>query len=134
MKNKITVYTNDNCSYCKQIKEELTKENIKFEEKLTLENKEDWQKVSQLTSIPSVPTIHYRGNYFVPGRDFFNPQNLINIINNFEPSDFSVEVQCLEKVKTLTHNINTAFGRLDQLLRQIETKLNTEENEHKSTS
>ena len=27
-----------------------------------------------------------------------------------------------------------AFGRLDQTLRKIETKLNIEENEHKSTS
>ena len=39
----------------------------------------------------------------------------------------------LEKVKTLSYSINMAFGRLDQLLRQIETKLNKED-EHKSTN
>ena len=34
-------------------------------------------------------------------------------------------------MKTFNYNINMAFGRLDQLLRQIETKINTDE--HKST-
>ena len=131
MKDKIEVYTNSNCPYCKTIKEELNKNKIKFEEKTTLENKDDWQKVVQLTGIPTVPTIYYKDNYFVPGRDFFNPVGLIQMINNFEPSTFSVEIQCLEKLKTLNSNINTAFGRLDQLLRQIETKINTDE--HKST-
>ena len=42
--------------------------------------------------------------------------------------------QALERIKTLNSNINTAFGRLDQLLRTIETKLNTEKDEHKSTN
>tara|TARA_R100000900_G_scaffold51651_2_gene41333 strand:- start:195 stop:587 length:393 start_codon:yes stop_codon:yes gene_type:complete len=130
MKDKIEVYTNSNCPYCKTIKEELNKNKIKFEEKTTLENKDDWQKVIQLTGIPTVPTIYYKDNYFVPGRDFFNPMGLIQMINNFEPSTFSVEIQCLEKLKTLNSNINTAFSRLDQLLRQIETKINTDEHKN----
>ena len=37
-------------------------------------------------------------------------------------------------MKTLNYNINMAFGKLDQMLRKIEDKLNTEEDEHKSTS
>ena len=36
------------------------------------------------------------------------------------------------RIKTLNFHINTAFGRMDQLLRKIETKINTED-EHKST-
>ena len=35
-------------------------------------------------------------------------------------------------LKTLNLNISMAFGRLDQLLRQIETKINKDE--HKSTN
>jgi hypothetical protein len=30
----------------------------------------------------------------------------------------------LEKIKTMNYNMGQAFGRLDQLLRQIETKIN----------
>ena len=38
-------------------------------------------------------------------------------------------------MKTLNYNIIMAFNRMDSILRQIETKLNTEEkDEHESTS
>jgi hypothetical protein len=33
----------------------------------------------------------------------------------------------LEKIKTMNYNMGQAFGRLDQLLRQIETKINKDE-------
>ena len=42
--------------------------------------------------------------------------------------------ETLELVKTLNYNIFTAFNRLSAVLQQIENKLNTKENEHKSTS
>jgi glutaredoxin len=128
---KITIYTNETCPYCKQIKEELNKENIEFNEKLTKDYKEDWKNISSLTGLPNVPTIYFKNNYFVPSRDFSNAQHLINILNNFEESKFSIDKQVFEKVKTLNHNINIAFGRLDKLLREIETKINKDE--HKST-
>ena len=51
----------------------------------------------------------------------------VEIIKNFRNSKFSIEKQLIEKIKTLTYNIYTAFGRTDQLLRQIESKLNKEE-------
>ena len=120
------IYTNETCPYCKQIKEELTKVNIEFEERSTKDFKDEWQNIISLTGMPTVPTIHYKDNYFVPGRDFGNAQHLINIAKEFKSCDFSPEVQTLEKMKTLNYNINTAFGRLDQLLRKIETKLNKE--------
>ena len=132
--SKIVIYTNEQCAYCKQIKEELNKSNINFEEKLTKDYLETWQNINSLTGIPTVPTIYYKNNYFVPIRDFANPQHLINILNNFKESKFSIEQQTFEKIKTLNYSINTAFNRLDQLLRQIEIKLNKEEDEHKSTS
>ena len=130
--NKITIYTNETCPYCKQIKEELNKENIKFNEKLTKDYIEEWNNISNLTGLPTVPTIYFKNNYFVPGRDFGNVQHLINVLNNFEESKFSIDKQVFERIKTLNHNINIAFGRLDKLLREIETKINTDE--HKSTN
>jgi len=129
--SKIEIYTNENCSYCKQVKEELNNNDIKFEEKLTKDNTEEWQGTVNLTGMAMVPTIKYHGEFFVPSRDFQNPQQLIHIIETFESSSYTDSKRVLERMKTFSYNINVAFGRLDQLLRQIETKINTDE--HKST-
>ena len=123
----------ETCSYCKSIKKELNENNIEFVEKLTNEWQEEWDKIIGLTNIPTTPTIYYKNSYFMPGRDFSNPQHLLNILKNFKNSEFSESRQALEQIKTLNYNMSTAFGRLDQLLRQIETKLNKED-EYKSTN
>ena len=111
------------CGYCKQVKEELEKNDIEFETRLTSDWQEEWDKIINLTNLPTTPTIYYKDSYFVPTRDFGNPQNLISILKNFKKSEFSESRQILERIKTLNSNINTAFGRLDQLLRQIEQKI-----------
>ena len=131
---KIIIYTNEQCSYCKQIKEELEKNNIEFENRLTTEFEEEWKNITSLTNMPTVPTLLYKDNYFVPNRDFGNPLNLIAILNSFEESNFSIEKQIFEKIKTFNYNMSVAFNRTDQLLKQIENKLNIEKDEHKSTS
>jgi glutaredoxin len=127
--NKIEIYTNNNCGYCKQLKEELNKSNIEFKEKLISEFATEWQDVVNLTGLPTTPTIKYKEEYFVPGRDYQNPQQLINILETFNDSPYDKTRRTFERVKTLNYNINMAFGRLDQLLRQIETKINTDEHE-----
>ena len=127
----ITIYTNSNCGYCKQLKDELNKNNIEFKEKLTQDFTVEWQDVVNLTGLPTTPTIKYKEEYFVPGRDYQNPQQLMNILETFPDSSHDYNRRAFERIKTLNFHINTAFGRLDQLLRQIETKLNTDE--HKST-
>jgi len=124
---KITIYTMETCAYCKTIKEELTKNNIEFEEKLNSENKEEWNQVSALTNIPTTPTIYYKNNYFIPQRDFGNPQMLINLLKEFKESEFSLSHRNNEAIKTLNYNVAMAFGRLDQLLKQIETNTKKEE-------
>ena len=130
---KIIIYTNEQCPYCKQIKEELTKNNIEFENRFTKDFESKWQNITSLTGIPTVPTIHYKNSYLVPARDFPNAQALINILQNFKELDFSDARQALERIKTLNYNMLVAFNRTDQLLRQIETKINKED-EHKSTN
>ncbi len=121
---KVTVYTMEGCEYCKSIKEELDKNNIEYTEILTNEYQEQWNKVIRLTNLPATPTIYYKDFYFIPGRDFNSPQNLINILKNFKKSEFSESRQALEQVRTLNYNMATAFGRLDQLLKQMEQKIN----------
>ena len=130
---KIEIYTNKNCPYCKRIKEELLKNKINFNNIDTIENKNEWQDIVSLTSMPTVPTIKINKEYLVAGRDFGNPENLINIIKSFKNSKYDYTRQTLERVKTLNHNMGQAFQRMDQLLRQIENKLNIKEDEHKST-
>ena len=130
---KVIIYANETCPYCKQVKEELTKNEIEFENRLTKDFEKQWGNIIDLTGMPTIPTIIYKDNYFVPGRDFNSPAQLVNIFKNFNPSNHAVEAKLLERVKTLTFQIQTAFGRTDQLLRQIENKLNTEKDEHKST-
>ena len=130
--DKVIIYTNEQCPYCKQIKEELTKNEIEFEDRLTKDFESEWQNITNLTGMPTVPTIHYKNSYLVPARDFPNAPGLINLLQNFKELDFDDARQALERVKTLNYNMLTAFNRLDQLLRQIETKINKED-EHEST-
>ena len=132
--NKIIIYTNKTCPYCKAIKEEFNEENIKFEERIGEDWESEWQEVVSLTGMPTVPTIEYNNEYFVPGRDFGNPQQLINMLKNYTDSPYEQSKRTFERVKTLNYNMHQAFTRMDQLLRQIETKLNIKEDEHKSTN
>ena len=132
--DKIEIYTNNTCPYCKQIKEELEKANLEFENKLTTENESEWQEVVNLTGMPTVPTLVYDDEYYVPGRDFQTAQQIADRLKaqNYDTPKYTQSRRTFERIKTLNYNMNLAFGRLDQLLRQIETKINTDE--HKSTS
>ena len=121
--SKPIIYTNETCLYCNQVKEELTKENIEFENRLTSDFTEEYQKIVNLTGMPTVPTINLGNEYFVAGRDFQNVQQLINILETPENSLYSESRKAFERVKTLNYNINMAFTSLDKLLKQIENKI-----------
>ena len=53
MKEKITIYTNETCPYCKTIKETLEKEGVKFKEKSVTKFAKEWQEITDLTGIPT---------------------------------------------------------------------------------
>ena len=131
---KITIYTSETCPYCNTIKETLEKNDIKFIEKLISEYKEEWGDIGSLTNMSQTPTIIINNEYFVPGRDFFNPEHLINIIKEFKESKFDYSIRSFERIKSLNFNILTAFNRLDTTLRNIETKLNIEKDGNKRNS
>ena len=57
MKNKIIIYTSETFANCKNIKEIFDKEGIEFTEKKTIENQEEWSKVSNLTGLGILPTV-----------------------------------------------------------------------------
>ena len=127
--DRIRIYTNETCPYCKSIKEELEKKDIKFINMDTTEHKTAWQDIVNLTGISTVPTVECGDEFLVPGRDFSNPAHLINIIENYRDYNHGYTRRTLEKVKTLNYNMGQALQRMDQLLKQIETKLNVEEND-----
>ena len=127
---KIIIYTTNTCPYCIQVKEELTKNNIEFENIITSDNAEEWQSIVNFTGMPNVPTICLNGEYLVPGRDFGNAELLIRLIQDYAPSLYTLEEIALEKLKTLNYNMSMAFNRTNQLLIQIEDKLKIEDNEH----
>jgi len=134
MKKEITIYTNETCPYCKTIKEKLKEENIKFIEKDILKFTDEWNSMSELTGMAQLPTLVFDKEYYIPGRDYFSPEHLISLIKNSKESKFDYSTRSFERIKSLNFNILTAFNKLDTTLRNIENKLNTEENEHKSTS
>ena len=119
-KDKIIIYSNETCPYCKQVKERLDKEKIKYTNKFTSKNQEEWGEVVDLLGMAQVPVVCYENNYFVPARDFNNEDHLVQIIKNYKSSKFPTELICLERLKTLNYNINMAFVNLDGILKQIE--------------
>ena len=119
-KNEIIIYTNETCPYCKQVKEKLDGEKISYTNRLTTDYEEQWNEIGNLIGMSTVPTIHYKDSYFVAGRDFPNPDFLLNIIKNYKKSKFSIEEQTMEKIKTLNHNIYKAFQGVDSRLQAIE--------------
>ena len=121
--DRIRIYTDENCPYCKTVKEELEKKDIKFINMDTTEHKVAWEDITNLTGIPTVPTIECGDEFFVPGRDFGNPTHLINIIENYRVYNYDYARRTLEKVKTLNYTISMAFARLDQTIKQIENKI-----------
>ena len=127
--NKIKIYTNETCPYCKLVKEELTKNSIEFENLLTNDNRSKWEDIMSLTGIPSVPTVIHGEEYLVPGRDFRSAEHLVEVVKNHKTTSFSVEKRTIEMLKTLNYNIATAFNRTNQILTQIENKLKDKEND-----
>ena len=125
----ITIYTNETCPYCKSIKKELQENDIKYKEKLTKNYTKEYQEIVNLTGLNTVPAIIINNEYYIPGRDFQNAQHLLHIIENYSDTVCDINRRTFERIKTLNYNINIAFGRLDQLLRKIETKIDTDEHE-----
>jgi len=120
---KITIYTNNTCGYCDTLKAELEKNNIKFENRITNEWEKEWNDVVSLTGMPTTPTVCYEDSYFIPARDFGNPQQLIEILKNFKKPTFSESKQALERIKTLNYSVNMAFRNLKELVLSSITKV-----------
>ena len=129
-KEKIIVYSNESCPYCKTIKEKLKEEKIKFTEVSITENKEEWMNIVGLTGMHSVPTIFFKDNYFVAGRDFPSPESLIYNIKEWKNTNFPLDRQTFERIKTLNYGISSAFQGVEGILKKINDRLEKIENNY----
>ena len=142
----IQIYSNENCPYCSSVKAEFKKQEIEFENKDTDKFRDEWESVIRLTGLPSIPTIKYKGEYFVPGRDFPNPTVLMQVLSNYQPCDFDPQVRMIEKLSTLNFQFSQSVNNMFMKIQNIETKVAElhdqliekqkakEEDEHKSTN
>ena len=131
MEKEIIVYTNSTCGACKVMKETLNKEKIKFVEKLITKHQEEWNLVTYITGLNMFPTINVGENYFIPGRDYNQPQQIVEYLKNIDKlNQYSDETKLLQAFKTLTFSVNNVFQRMFQQLEQLKQQ----KDEHKSTS
>ena len=124
---KATIYTNANCGYCTTIKNKFKEKEVEFVEKERAEYTTEWMQVSRLTGLPTFPTIEFNGNYYVPGRDYNNPDQIEDHIKHFYndmDGDYPNDIKLLEAVKTLTYTLTSAFTRLNQDLQQLKQQTN----------
>ena len=106
MKEKITIYTNETCPYCKTIKDKLKESSIKFIEKDIVKSKEEWEEIYILTGMPTTPTVEIDGEFLIPGRDFQQPNHLIEVLSNFKKSKYD------NNTKELNNSRNKLFRNI----------------------
>ena len=122
MAKKVTIYISKNCGYCTTIKEKFDEKEVKFTEKEISEHNGEWNEVSRLTGLPTTPTIKFNSNYYIPGRDFQNPDQIVDYIKDWDvknESDQFNDVKLLEAFKTLTYTLNMSLGRLQGDLQRL---------------
>ena len=61
--------------------------------------------------------------YFVPNRDFHQPQQLVDLLNNYEKPTLNSNDLVIERMKTLNYNIINALQNIDRITKDINRKL-----------
>jgi len=121
---KITIYTNETCSYCKKVKEALDNDGgFTVENKLTSEFTDEFRKLSNLLGMGTVPLVVCDGNYLLPARDFRDEKHLVNILNSIIKSEFSFDEMTYQRLITLNYNISVAFNKFEDIIAKIELKI-----------
>lgn len=93
MNNKIVIFTLDGCFHCVNLKKELDNISIPFVEIEVNANPHIWSQVVNQTGKDYLPTVFIQkgetntGPVFVPGEDFENQEEIIEIIKSYYESD-----------------------------------------------
>ena len=158
---ELVIYTSGGCGHCKTMKEKLKENNIKFIEKTKSKFNEDWNAIMQLTGLGNFPTVNIGDDYFVSGRDFQNPDQLIDYIENYlrlddeffiAGRDFQNPDQFIDYLKNskILYTYDTKYSKEDKIIQAFKTltwslnqgfarmfseinELKKQKDEHKST-
>ena len=127
---KLEIYTQQECGYCKDVKEFLTKKNIKFIDKPINNFKKEWELIIEITGISLTPTFIYNNNILIADRDIKNIEDIPMVLDIYDNNNYNKEYIILERLKSLEYNITNALEYIYEELYNLKT--NTDE--HKSTS
>ena len=89
MSVNVILFTMNGCDHCQDLKKELNKLKISFNEIEISNNKKVWDQVVQQTGDNVVPTIYItkentgEGVVFIPGKDFNNRDEGIDLIKKY---------------------------------------------------
>ena len=120
---EILIYTQSTYNYCKQVKETLDNEGIKYVKKDHLKYSEEWKTLSQTTGMGVFPTLVINDNYIVPRRDFQNPQQAIQVIQILGDPDFKPDTSIDGKITKILERQNTNGYNLFMKIQHLENKL-----------
>tara|TARA_R110002051_G_scaffold59454_2_gene109042 strand:+ start:534 stop:911 length:378 start_codon:yes stop_codon:yes gene_type:complete len=123
MKEKIEIYITENCKNCKEIIEQIEKENIEFEKKPIEKFKKDWNNVVNTVHMNSTPIIWFKDTYFVSQRDFNYPNEVIDILKNYEKPNINDIIVLSETIKTLNFNLLNMVNNIYNVVKEINKKL-----------
>lgn len=125
---EIKMYTQPNCLYCKNIKEALTKNEIKYNEVdiSKEENREEWNLITRLSGLGLTPTITFRDQIWAPNRDFQDDKGLVQRLIYFRdnPLKQPSEEDKFQILLNSTKNLAMSLSNLHQLLINVNTKVN----------
>tara|TARA_Y100001938_G_C7911044_1_gene339611 strand:- start:46 stop:444 length:399 start_codon:yes stop_codon:yes gene_type:complete len=128
MKKEIIIYTNSSCPYCKQIKELLEENKIKYIERDKEEFAQEWYKVVELTGIPVFPTVNIGDEYILPNRDYQHSEQLVNIIEYLTSDNYKewdIQLRIHEKLKTINFNMGNQFSHIGAAINSIKQNTKT---------
>lgn len=79
------VYSVENCPYCKELKEMLTKDGVEFidVDVNKPENEEEFNKLYELTKCDDVPMVKVGNQILVPNVSFRSISELFSLIKSF---------------------------------------------------
>jgi len=120
--HNIIMYTMTTCGYCKQMKDYLDQEKIKYEERNYKDFKEEWNTIKSLTHSAIFPTFVVGEYYLVPGRDFNNPEECAAYLQQYAtlPSNNRQLEEVRELVKNSIHMVKMLTEKVHLLENRLE--------------
>ena len=131
---EVIIYTHKDQQHCKQYIDFLTNEGIKFIEKEQSEHINEYNQFVATVNMGAFPALEINSNYIVMGRDFNNPQQLVQAIQFLANPNFkrpSLDIVTVEHLKTTNYNLMMRINQLSQQLTPINTFITNLEKELK---